>query len=57
MMWVKLDGENQLYVDTDILPSVVAIGAALQYYAPKRIESIISTLTARIEALENNNGG
>lgn len=50
-----IQGENQLYVDTDILPPVVAIGAALQYYAPKKIENIISTLTARIEALENNN--
>ena len=46
-------GENQLYVDTDILPSIVSVSAALQYFSPKKFESIISALTTRIEALEN----
>lgn len=48
-----IHGENQLYVDTDILPSIVSVSAALQYCSPKKFESIISALTARIEALEN----
>lgn len=32
-----IHGENQLYVDTDILPSIVSVSAALQYFSPREM--------------------
>lgn len=48
-----VSGINQIYVNTDVVPKNVVVGAAMQYCSPKKFESIISALTARIEALEN----
>ena len=33
----SIQGENQLYVDTDILPSIVSVSAALQYFSPREM--------------------